>query len=383
MSDSISKTIQDDYGGNSKFVVIILLVFIFIIVATALYYLYYMINLDAKECKIMDSIYSEGNKYLHSLNFADPDCQYTLKDYYIKTAYNCCSGGSYRNDFVDICNLKNIIKQGVRGLDFELYSIEEQPVVATSTDSNYNIKETYNYVKFSDVMSTIMSYAFSTGTSPSPNDPIIIHLRIKSSNQNMFNNLAGIFRANSWRLLGPEYGSENRVCDNNTDQCYSKNLGNLKLQDLQGKIILIVDRSNTDFMDNTEFYPYVNMTSNSMFMRCLTYYNTQYTPDMNELIEYNKKNMTIVIPDNKPNPENPSGIICRAMGCQMMAIRYELEDTHLQENEIFFNGKGYSFILKPEELRYKPIFIEETPPNNPLLNYAERTSSSNYYSFQT
>ena len=39
---------------------------------------------------------------------------------YIKTAYNCCSGGNYKNDYVDLCVLKNILKQGVRGLDFEI-----------------------------------------------------------------------------------------------------------------------------------------------------------------------------------------------------------------------------------------------------------------------
>ena len=52
-----------------------------------------------------------------------------LYDYYIKTAYNACAGGSYKNDFVNICNLKAILKQGVRCLDFEIYSVDDKPPV--------------------------------------------------------------------------------------------------------------------------------------------------------------------------------------------------------------------------------------------------------------
>ena len=64
-------------------------------------------------------------------------------------------------------------------------------------------------------------------------------------------------------------------------------------------------------MDTQEFYEYVNMTSNSVFMRALHYYDIKYTPDMNELIEANKLGMTIGMPDKGNNPENPSGIVMK------------------------------------------------------------------------
>ena len=51
-----------------------------------------------------------------------------LGDYFIKTAYNCCCAGNYKNDFVNICALKNCILQGARGLDFEIYSIDGKTV---------------------------------------------------------------------------------------------------------------------------------------------------------------------------------------------------------------------------------------------------------------
>jgi hypothetical protein len=93
--------------------------------------------------------------------------------------------------------------------------------------------------------------------------------------------------------------------------------------------------------------------------------------------------MTIVLPDNGSNPDNPSGILCREMGCQMVAMRYEEPDNSLAENEAFFDSAGYAFVLKPESLRYSTAYIKPTPPNNPLLNFEARTTATDYYSFKT
>ena len=83
----------------------------------------------------------------------------TLKDFYIKSAYNCCSTGSYKNCNVSVDMLKYVIRQGVRLLDFAIYSIDGQPIVATSSLKN-NTKTTYNYLYFSDVLDIIQNYAF-------------------------------------------------------------------------------------------------------------------------------------------------------------------------------------------------------------------------------
>jgi hypothetical protein len=311
------------------------------------------------------------NGYIKSLNNQDPNCKYTLKDYYIKTAYNCCSLGGYKDNNVNICVLKEIIRQGVRALDFEIYSVDNKPVVATSTTDDYFVKETYNQVPFSQVMETIQNYAFSGGDCPNPNDPIILHLRIKSNNQKMFQNLADLFKHYDDLFLGAEYSFESN----------GTNVGDVNLLDLNRKIILVVDKSNNSFMDNRDLYEYVNITSNSVFMRATTFYNVKNTPDMVELQEYNKRNMTIVLPDNGRDPANPSGIVSRAMGCQMVAMRYNKFDTNLDENNEFFNETGYAFVLKPESLRFVPIVIPDPTPPDPKLSYAKRTITADYYAF--
>lgn len=362
-----------NYMDNLKesTIVLILVVIIFIVILVSLIYYFYMRNLPINECNQMDTLYGTLNGKLKSINSADPECGYLFRDYYIKTAYNACSGGKYKNDYVDVCVLKDLLKQGVRGLDFEIYSIDDKPVVATSTADSYHIKETYNYVDFADVMKIIRDYAFVTATAPNPGDPIIIHLRIKSENQKMYENFAKLLESYDNLLLGKDYSYEDQ----------GRNLGETKLLEFAGKVIIIVDRINNAYLQCQAFLEYINMTSNSIFMRALNYYDIAYSPDMNELIEYNKKCMTIGLPDKGANPDNPSGIVLRETGTQMLGMRYQLFDANLQESDMMFDLAGYAFVLKPEALRYVIVTIPTPPAQNPDVSYATRTLSSDYYKF--
>jgi len=361
------KNLKEDFVTQILFSMIILFIIL------ALWYYFHMRNLLSRECSAMDKSFSTLNGSIKSLNSSDPNCKYAFKDYYIKTAYNCCSPGTYKNDYVSTCALKDVLKQGARGLDFEIFSMDDQPVVATSTvDSNY-IKETYNSVPFSEVMNIITNYAFAASTAPNPNDPIIIHLRFKSANQKMYQNFANLLKHYEQFFLGPKYSFE----QNGT------NFGNIPLLDLNKKktIVLIVDKSNNSFMDCHDFYEYVNMTSNSIFMRALRYYDVKNTPDLSELQEYNKQSMSISMPDVGTNPPNPGAIVCRETGCQMIAMMYQKNDANLQENNAFFDKSGYAFALKPEKLRYVPVVVQAPAPQNPALSFQTRSVKSDYYAF--
>ena len=378
MSDALKDiNLQLQNMKDSTAVMALSAITIMIILIALFVYFYYTgtvfsNGLRKMECSDMNTMYGTINGKLRSIDINNEDYQYALRDYYIKSAYNSCSGGKYKNDYVDTCVLKNLIKQGVRGLDFEIYSIDNQPVVATSTTDNFCVKETFNSVKFSEVMSIVRDYAFASSTSPNPFDPIILHLRIKSTSQEMYTNLAKILEGYNSILLDKKYSFE----------YYGKNLGSVKLSEFAGKVIIIVDRSNPSFLESQAFYEYVNMTSNSIFMRALHYYDIMYTPDMNELIDYNKLCMTIGMPDKGSNPDNPSSLTMRAYGCQLLAIRYQVIDTNLEENNLFFDEQGHAFVLKPEKLRYVPETIPAPPPQDPKLSYATRTVSSDFYNFE-
>jgi hypothetical protein len=371
MSEEISKYLNVIKDLDEEFQSYIVMAFTLLILIIFICYMIYLNRLENSECDHMNTLYPSIDGNIIAIHANDSDLSGNLNDYYIKTAFNACSGGSFKNDFVNICNLKAIIKQGVRCLDFEIYSIDNKPVVATSTDEEYHIKETFNSVDFGSVMDTINNYAFSGGTCPNPTDPLIIHLRIKSNNQEMYTNMADIFKKYDDVMLGPEYSFENS----------GKNLGNVPLLSLQNKIVVIVDRINNAFLENKSFLEFVNLTSNSIFMRAVNYYNIKNNPDVQELTEFNRRGMTIVLPDNEDDPPNPSGFLARSYGCQMVAMRYQYVDNLLVENALFFDRCGYAFCLKPDILRFQLVTIPEPTPQDPANSYATRKAETDFYSF--
>lgn len=356
---------------GEEFQIYLLFTIIIIIVIMYLIFIMYQSSLQTKECDFMNTLYPDVDGYLVPISANNSEFSHKLFDYYIKTAYNACSGGNYKNDFVDICSLKAIIKQGVRCLDFEIYSLDNEPVVATSTSSSYYVKETFNSVSFSKVMETIDGYAFANGTSPNPTDPILIHLRIKSTNQEIYTKMASIF-GNYTKMLGTAYSYIKN----------GKNIGMEPLLSFQSKIILIVDNSNDAFLENNDFLEYINLTSSSIYMRAYHYYDIKNNPDIYELTEFNKSGMTIVFPDKDINPINPNGIVARNYGCQMIAMRYQYVDNYLMENAEFFDRAAAAFVLKPPELRYQPILIPEPPPQNPDYSYETRVVETEYYDYK-
>ena len=292
---------------------------------------------------------------------------YTLKDFYIKSAYNCCAVGSYKNDYLSLDMLKYVLRQGVRFLDFAIYSINNLPVVATSSLSN-NTKTSYNYLLFSDVLQIINDYSFSTAYCPNPNDPIFINLRIYSTSTAMIKNLGDLMQKYTNNFLNTKYSFDNQADIN-------KNFGNVYLKDLCGKIVLFVQKTNLCNDDTCPLYEYINMISESDMLYGLRYYYVENTRDMSYLIDHNKQFMTIVYPEIGDNPPNPNPTITTKFACQFTCMRYQLDDaydTYLKEYNTTFNQAGHAFALKPEELRFKPIPLTDPIPQKPENNYAER-----------
>jgi hypothetical protein len=342
-----------------------------ILIIMVVVWAYNKTTLRKRNCDTMDSLYTDFAK-VRTVNTDNDAYSYNLRDYYIKTAYNACSAGQFKNDFVDTCALKNCIRQGIRCLDFEIYSVNNMPVIATSSVDDYSVKETYNSVPFADVLAVIRDYGFSGGTSPNPGDPIIIHLRIMSKNAPIYKTIADNLETTfTTRLLGPNFSYENQ----------GKNLGIVSLKDLMGKVIIIADKSEGIF-ESTELDEYVNIASNSIFMRALRYSEgVKYTPDMQELIEYNKKCMSICLPDISAYNTNPSAPLAMKCGCQMVAMCTQNFDENKEYNDMFFDEVGTAFVLKPAELRYIPVTIPAPTPPPASHSYKERPVSTDYYKF--
>lgn len=310
------------------------------------------------------------DKNITSINPEDSQSKFKLRDYYIKSAYNAFNPDKFKNSNVSMDALLYVIARGCRFIDFEVFSVENQPVIASSSVNSFNYKETFNHIPVSDAFEVLGSYVFSGSKCPNPGDPFIIHMRLMSRNVTMYDNLAKIISQSKTvarNLLGPKYGREYQ----------SKDLGNEDLLNFKGKIILMVDGTNQVYR-NTKLFELINMSSNSLFLSKYTYFGVKNVADPQTFTDANKKNMCLVIPDKGGRPINDGHNGPYTWGCQIAAMCFqeEVRDEKLKAYEDKFSSVGYAFILKPEDLRYVPITIAPPAPPNPKASMEARPAEA-------
>lgn len=319
------------------------------------------LRLNAQNCKALATLYDERPPISALGPDSDLACN-LLRDFYVKTAYNCCASGSFKNDYVNTCALKSCIQQGARCLDFEVYDVNGSAVIGVSTLDSNHVKECYNSVPFEEAMRTVADYAFSAGYTPCAGDPLLLHFRIMSSHKEIFDQMAeALYRTLETRMLGNKYSYEYN----------GFNVGTVKMKDLMGKVVIVVRKEGT-LLSNSSLDEYTNICSNAHFMRYLRYSQVQYTHDPEELTEYNKQNMSIVLPDLGVRPDNPSAPLAMSYGCQLIGMSFQNLDANLEYNSLFFDKYGSAFALKPEHLRYEPVTIDVVPDNPSDYSFKDR-----------
>ena len=361
-------TALSDSDMRKKSILLIFSLLLFLICI----WIYNKMTLNTANCVTISKLY-HGSTSIKSVVETTDVYKHSLRDCYVKTAYNACSGGQYKNDFVNLCALENVIKQGARCIDLEIYSLDNEPVVATSSTNNYSIKETYNSIKFGDVLTTISNNAFSGSTCPNQGDPIILHLRIMSNNKDIYEKIAALIeKILQGLLMGPTYSYENN----------GRNFGEVLIADIMGKVVIIVDKSNPLF-ESSKLDEYVNLTSSSVFMRKLRHtVDVKYAHDKDELKKYNTDNMSIVMPDLSASNANYSWESAWSCGCQFTSMCFQNLDHNMKTYNKQFDGVGHAYILKPPELRNEKIVTATTETVNPNYSYQTMEVASNSGTFK-
>lgn len=104
-----------------------------------------------------------------------------LYDYFIKSSFNSCASGDLQNDYLNIESLNLAIRLGCRFLDFEVYTINGVPCVATSTNrDSFHFKESLNHIPLEEVLKTVKENAMSSNGCNNHTDPLMLHFRIKT-----------------------------------------------------------------------------------------------------------------------------------------------------------------------------------------------------------
>lgn len=319
----------------------IFLIILLLILKYSFKQIYYVFNQNLVNLIDFEKIYKTSPPLVSIVDNPNYNT-HALRDFFVKTAYNCCCSSNFKESYVNLGSLEICITQGVRCLDFEIHSVNNNPVVAASSLDTYNNIETYNSLPIEHVLNTITQLAFSAGTCSNFNDPLILHFRIMNNNATMYKNFANIIsksqQLNSL-ILGKIYSNEYQ----------GKNLGEIPIINFKRKIIICVYGADT-FYRSTPLDEYINIVSGQAFMHLIRYNDIKYKPD-NSLLDYNKKNMSIVLPNPQSNLENPSFNLCREFGCQFIGMSFPNNDINLQQYNLFFNNNRSAFVLKSTGLR--------------------------------
>lgn len=366
---SLRAKMMDVIKNNKLLGDYLLLTFLIIAVVLIVLYINNQLTKKTRNTASMKEDLSIVENYISNMNGNDATYQHNLRDYYIMSSYNSCCNGEFENGFVSTDALIQVIKRGARVLDFEIYSVDNNTVVAASPSNNYYQKGTYNSIPFSSVIDVVDSYAFSASTAPNFNDPLFLHFRIKSNNSHVFDDMAKVISSSlANHKLPKKYNYESN----------GENIGAEPIRNFMSKVIIVVDRTNNMYK-NSKLDELINLTSGSLFLQSLRDYDVRFTPSATELMNANKKNMTISMPDLHASDTNMAPDIHQKMGCQMVCMNFQNVDSHLIYYLEEFNANGSAFILKPEALRYIPIMAKTPTKQDPSLSYAPREVKKPYF----
>jgi hypothetical protein len=283
-------------------------------------------------CALLKSIYpiTEGFKQSNNL---------PLREFCIFGSTNTALTNG--NRLVNLDQIQEVLKRGCRFIEIEIYSVSGMPVVGYSTDSKkYNL-DSENSLALSDVLNKIVSVGF--GEAPNSNEPILIHMRIKTSNRNLYNKIAHIIKTN----IEPRMYSGARGND--------AMLGT-PLSRLMDKVVIVIDTDGEDSPDYQELKKYVHMESGQYSVR--KYKVDELSAGLLEPPFVKDSGMTtdvklirIVYPSNTYNNPDITKMVPN-FGAQIIANQFYSPDKNLSETERIFSDNKSAFVPISRMLRY-------------------------------
>jgi len=249
--------------------------------------------------------------------------------------------------------LTKVVDAGARILDLHVYDVGKVPVVGIADEKTKKML-TYNTVPFEDCCVAIANSAFKTSS------PFILSIVFHTDDTVILNKCSDILKNTLRKFM--------------LDSSYSYQRKNIALEpicNLLNKLVIVSgEHHKGNGMDEL-----VNISWSSSLCRRLTYTQAAQTYDHDELIEYNRRNITLVVPDlDTASMANQSAEICFGYGCQWVLMNYGSLDNAME----IYTGRfvDSSFTVKPEELRYKPVTYKAPPPQNQNVSFQPKRMTS-------
>jgi len=280
-----------------------------------------------------------------------------LTDYCVAGSGHTVVPGTTVYTYITTDAITKVVEGGARIVELAVYAVDKMPVVGVGNDKSLML--TYNTLPFEDCCIAIANVAFKSTS------PFILSLVFHTEDTVILNKCADILKMTLRKFM--------------LDSSYSYQRKNLALEpvcNLLGKLVIVSgDHHKGNGMDEL-----VNLSWSSSLCRRLTYTQASQTYDYDELITFNRRNITLVVPDlADASMENKNAEVALAFGCQWILMNYGSLDNAME----LYTGRFVeaSFIVKPEALRYKPVTYTAPPPQNPNVSFQPKRMVSPIFDY--
>lgn len=265
----------------------------------------------------------------------------TLQNYCIKSSLNSAYNGTiYKID----CDpktpnniLKTVLQRGVRFLDFEIYSVGNEPIVgysssyeATNTNNEASNAPSDDFINLNNVCKSIISFKPVQIT-----DPLFIQLRIKTQKTELYSKIANYINQNFQGALYSGKINENTL-----------------LSELNSKIIIVIDIQKTNSSYSSapvDFKSLVNLETGTSLNVITT---TDLLKSKSKRININTDGVTITTNESSPiwtlsypdimatsNPDIKS--LMNQQCPNIIQCRFDLDDSNLALYEKIFTNQAF------------------------------------------
>jgi hypothetical protein len=318
-----------------------------------------------KETKAINTASSNFGAYQQVTRLAPLGCPtpYRTCDYYMASSAYSIFPGSKIFDYVSDQVLPLVIKAGARAVELDIYADTTGKPVVGLKNEKLGIDYASNSVSFESCCVSIANNAFNSITSPTSSDPFVLSLMFHTDKTDVINACAEILKTTCRRFMLDETYAFQR-----------KNIAIEPICNLQNKLIIVSGAK----MKGTLMEELVNMSWDTSHLRRLLYSQASQPHDANELITFNRNNITMVVPDIEGDLVNYNPQILFTYGCQWIMMNYgsidsmmELYISEFQEN---------SLVLKPDGLRQlKPKKYKKPSLPDPAVSFQPMQQISPIY----
>jgi hypothetical protein len=259
----------------------------------------------------------------------------SLNKVYVKTAYNCCCVGEFKNDYVDTCALVNCAKQGVRALDFTIFSLNDQPVVSASSFNSPLYKEQYNSMPFSEVMQQVKrSFLLDTLNCPNTTDPLFLIFRIQSRHKRIYDKMGDILQSS--------FGSGNLAGNMIYTDINQMKKANLK--QFIGKVVIMVDTTGLSGYESSKLSKLSVVNFGNIENRIIR------AKDVYDENRRDRTPLTILYPDLQTSSDNFDFTLGIPLGIQFIGLNFQTKDQYLDAYNAFFANAAFKPFVKTVDL---------------------------------